>query len=322
MPAKIDTTMQSHVVDSLMTDSLRLSADVNVVDSLSGVGYKDFSLSEAAAIEAQSEVSEMIYRDTTADAVFGSDATLAEGVRLLEGGVPADSYMPMADVAAEGWLSLDLVLNAGIFIVVAAYMFCLYRYYYDVIALIHSSWQRNAPTNRDDERRRSDIFYGFLGKIFLLGIGFVGVFASIWAIRHGGLAFDVTQDYEVLTPFIGMLLFVALVLVQYIMLLLAGFVTRSIPLVSSLMRMRLVYFVFATIAVAPLLLVAQLTDQYVAVWHIVTYLVAFVVIILYLRESVELFISKKISILPWILYLCTVEILPLTLLWQIVLRLG
>lgn len=321
MPTTIDIAKQLHGVDSLAADSLHLPVEEHVVDSLSGVGYENFSLSDAAAIEAQSEASE-IYRDTTADAVFGSDATVAEGVQLVQDGLQADVDVSLSNIVAESVLSLDMILGVSIFVVMAAYLFCLHRYYYDVVALIHSSWQRNAPTNRDDERRRSDIFYGFLGKLFLLGVGFVGVFASIWAIRHGGLWLNMADDYRSLTPFAGMLLFVALVLVQYVMLLLAGFVTRSISFVSSLMRMRLVYFVFATIAVAPLLLVAQLTDQSATVWSVVTCLVAFVVLILYLRESVELFISKKISILHWILYLCAVEIMPITLLWQVVVRLS
>ena len=45
-------------------------------------------------------------------------------------------------------------------------------------------------------------------------------------------------------------------------------------------------------------------------------------LLLYAKESIELFISKKVSILHWILYLCAVEILPFTLLWQGVVRLA
>ena len=41
---------------------------------------------------------------------------------------------------------------------------------------------------------------------------------------------------------------------------------------------------------------------------------------LYLKESLNLFISKKISILHWFLYLCTVEIFPVSLLWLSLVR--
>ena len=86
-----------------------------------------------------------------------------------------------------------------------------------------------------------------------------------------------------------------------------------------LLSMRLTYFVFATVAAAPLLLISQVAVGYNS-WFVVACVTALLVLILYLRESLELFISKKISILHWILYLCTVEIVPLTLLWQIALR--
>ena len=36
-------------------------------------------------------------------------------------------------------------------------------------------------------------------------------------------------------------------------------------------------------------------------------------LLLYAKESIELFISKKVSILHWILYLCTVELFPVSL---------
>lgn len=42
--------------------------------------------------------------------------------------------------------------------------------------------------------------------------------------------------------------------------------------------------------------------------------------ILYLREVLNLFISKKVSILHWILYLCIVEVFPVSLLWLLVAR--
>ncbi len=320
MHTNSDTLLQSYKADGLVVDSIGLSVEKSVVDSLSSVGYEDFPLADMAQFGEQQYGAQEIYRDTTAEALFGSDATLAEGVQMVTTTGQSDVDASMSDAEVARWDSLDWVLNGGILLVIVAYLFCLHRYYYDVIALIHSSWQRNAPTNRDNERRRSDIFYGFLGKLFLLGVGFVGVFSSIWVIRHGGIADDIQNSYMALTPLVGIGLFVVVVLVQYLVLLLAGFVTRSISFISSLMRMRLVYFVFATIAVAPLLLVAQLANEY-AIWQIITYIVASVVVFLYLRESVELFVSKKISILHWILYLCTVEILPLTLLWQMTVRL-
>jgi len=41
---------------------------------------------------------------------------------------------------------------------------------------------------------------------------------------------------------------------------------------------------------------------------------------LYLKETLNLFLSKKVSILHWFLYLCTVEVFPVSLLWLLAVR--
>ena len=89
------------------------------------------------------------------------------------------------------------------------------------------------------------------------------------------------------------------------------------------MRIRLIYFVLATVMVAPIMLVAQMSmgDGH-NVWQNLGFVATIMALVMFARESIGFFISKKVSILHWILYLCTVEILPLTLLWQGVVRLA
>ena len=58
----------------------------------------------------------------------------------------------------------DVVQNLLVAVVVFHYFFCLYRYFDDVRALFGSVFRRSvAPSERMLERRRSEIFYGFLG---------------------------------------------------------------------------------------------------------------------------------------------------------------
>jgi hypothetical protein len=98
-----------------------------------------------------------------------------------------------------------------------------------------------------------------------------------------------------------------------------GFVTQSYGEVASLMRIRLTYFVLSTVLVAPIMLMALTgVGASADAWLKVSFVAIGVVMVMFIRESVGFFISKKVSILHWILYLCTVEILPLTLLWQAV----
>ncbi len=284
---------------SIAGDSLSLTGDSVFVagDSLSGaadtVSLAADTLSAGAAGAADGHVAAVVAAVTD-----GNAATLAGMVG-------------------------DVVQNLLVAVVVFLYFFCLYRYFDDVRALFGSVFRRSvAPSERMLERRRSEIFYGFLGKLFLIGTCTLGVIASLWADRT--VAWEAVGPYaRVALPFAAMAAFVAVVAVQYAMLAVAGGITRSWPTMAVLLRIRLIYFVLATVIVLPPVLMWQMNGGTGGeVWLRVACLAAAVAVVMYVRESVTLFNSKKISILHWILYLCIVEIMPFTLLWQIVVRMG
>ncbi|MBR6672964.1 MAG: DUF4271 domain-containing protein [Alistipes sp.] len=242
---------------------------------------------------------------------------VADNVRyaeqLLEG---------VASFSGSGMLWVDVLLNLFVFGVLIGYMFCVYRYYDDVVALFSSVFSRSViSADRVGERRRSEIFYGFLGKLFLLGAAFVGVLAMLSIVGEHTMQVGLTQDVMMAVPLIAVAVFLVVIVFQYIELLIVGVVIRSLPEVFAIMRLRLTYFVFFTVIAAPILLISQMgqAESY-EVWGSLGLVATFLSLMLYLRESLQFFISKKISILHWFLYLCTVEILPLTLLWQLVVR--
>lgn len=284
---------------SIAGDSLSLTGDSVFVagDSLSGaadtVSLAADTLSAGAAGAADGHVAAVVAAVTD-----GNAATLAGMVG-------------------------DVVQNLLVAVVVFLYFFCLYRYFDDVRALFGSVFRRSvAPSERMLERRRSEIFYGFLGKLFLIGTCTLGAIASLWADRT--VAWEAVGPYaRVALPFAAMAAFVAVVAVQYAMLAVAGGITRSWSMMAVLLRIRLIYFVLATVIVLPPVLMWQMNGGTGGeVWLRVACLAAAVAVVMYVRESVTLFNSKKISILHWILYLCIVEIMPFTLLWQIVVRMG
>lgn len=284
---------------SIAGDSLSLTGDSVFVagDSLSGaadtVSLAADTLSAGAAGAADGHVAAVVAAVTD-----GNAATLAE-------------------------MAGNVVQNLLVAVVVFLYFFCLYRYFDDVRALFGSVFRRSvAPSERMLERRRSEIFYGFLGKLFLIGTCTLGVIASLWADRT--VAWEAVGPYaRVALPFAAMAAFVAVVAVQYAMLAVAGGITRSWSMMAVLLRIRLIYFVLATVIVLPPVLMWQMNGGTGGeVWLRVACLAAAVAVVMYVRESVTLFNSKKISILHWILYLCIVEIMPFTLLWQIVVRMG
>ena len=265
-----------------------------------------------------------VYHDSSVNAILGEGATYAEGVvsvvDMPAAGSATDGGQALLSITESGvgeWM--PLLYNVLVVVSVLYYLFCMYRYFDDIVVLFRSVLQRHVMVDRAQERRRSDIFFGSLGKLFILGIVFVGLLASLFMWRSGDV-FNSSQLFYM--PVVSMAAFVVILLVQYVLLLVVGFITRSLFEVSALMRIRLIYFVLAVVMVAPILLVSQMGvgESYVR-WLNVAYIAALFAFVLFIRESIGFFISKKVSILHWILYLCAVEILPLTLLWQGMVRL-
>ena len=293
------------------------------------------------------------YHSASVEEVFGSGSSLSDGVvghseqamseAVAKGGeVVLDGATQVADSLALGatqewqltadanelvesvtpWADmLSPIYNILIVLVAIYYMFCIYRYFDDIVVLFSSVFNRNiVSSDRTSERRRSDIFYGSLGKLFLLGVCFVGLLCGMWCQNVG---FQLPAQVVLYLPLAVILSFFAIITVQYLVLMVVGFVTRSLSEVGSLLRIRLIYFVLTSVMVSPILLISQMgTSLGYQMWQKVGFVAAFVALGLFFRESIKLFISKKVSILHWILYLCAVEILPITLLWQVVVRLS
>ena len=307
-PVPPASDMITHAADSLPVagDSLSIAGD-----SLSLTGDSVFVAGDSLSGAADTV-------SLAADTLSAGAAGAADGhVAAVAAAVTDGNAATLAGMVG------DVVQNLLVAVVVFLYFFCLYRYFDDVRALFGSVFRRSvAPSERMLERRRSEIFYGFLGKLFLIGTCTLGAIASLWADRT--VAWEAVGPYaRVALPFAAMAAFVAVVAVQYVMLAVAGGITRSWSMMAVLLRIRLIYFVLATVIVLPPVLMWQMNGGAGGeVWLRVACLAAAVAVVMYVRESVTLFNSKKISILHWILYLCIVEIMPFTLLWQIVVRMG
>lgn len=307
-PVQPASDMITHAADSLPVagDSLSIAGD-----SLSLTGGSVFVAGDSLSGAADTV-------SLAADTLSAGAAGAADGhVAAVVAAVTDGNAATLAEMAG------DVVQNLLVAVVVFLYFFCLYRYFDDVRALFGSVFRRSvAPSERMLERRRSEIFYGFLGKLFLIGTCTLGAIASLWADRT--VAWEAVGPYaRVALPFAAMAAFVAVVAVQYAMLAVAGGITRSWSMMAVLLRIRLIYFVLATVIVLPPVLMWQMNGGTGGeVWLRMACLAAAVAVVMYVRESVTLFNSKKISILHWILYLCIVEIMPFTLLWQIVVRMG
>ncbi len=317
-------------LDTLSERALRRLTDRWTGELYSADSVETISYNEAATTETFNSIVERwqrareLYHDAAVEDVMGAGSSLADGVMSADVAMSAD-VVTQNDLMAEQMMHSTTWWNPAAWgaeqynLLIAAlfiyYIFCLYRYFDDVRALLSTVFRREVVVSgRTAERRRSDIFYGSLGKLFMLGACLVGVIVAGVMMRFGA---DLPREVMFYAPFAGVGIFLIVILVQNLLLALIGVVTRSVSDVASLLRIRLIYFVLATLLAAPMLMIATIVqEQTYNLWFDVGCVAIGIAVILFVRESIGFFISKKVSILHWILYLCTVEIMPLTLLWQ------
>ena len=334
--ASISDIIQPTGLDTLSERALRRLTDrwtgeLYPLDSLDMQPHAEVASAETFTqiVEGWQRAREM-YHDADVEAVMGGGSSLADGVVSVSDSVAMAPVRELYDaevMLARGreWLSngwIDEVYNILVVLMFVYYLFCICRYFDDIKALVASIFNSKVSNaGRTGERRRSDIFYGALGKLFMLGVCFVGLIAAFSFMRVG-IGVGVPEKVMLYMPLVVVGTFLSVIIVQYLLLGVVGLVTRSYGDVASLMRIRLTYFVLATVLASPIILMALIgTGASADAWLKVSFIVLGVVAILFVKESIGFFISKKVSILHWILYLCTVEILPLSLLWQTVIRL-
>lgn len=159
----------------------------------------------------------------------------------------------------------------------------------------------------------------FLNAAWAVGLLFCGA----CALRFGGEALTGIFSSRAALPVslaatLGCFL---LMLVQFGVLALAGTVTLTQSFVGQLIHLRRTYFALVFLAAAPVVLLYMLSPSERSSWCL--YLLAaetVVIAALFLKESLSLFISKKIPILHWFLYLCIVECLPISFIAVVLMR--
>ena len=249
------------------------------------------------------------WRDTTSAAIFGAQSTLAEPARI-----PLAPPPPLAENA---------VFQSFVLLLAATYATLLYRNIGDIRTLVGHISRDAASRQRLSEDPGSSGFSRFLHIVTAIGMLFLGVFA----VKYGDalmprLLTDTLSHGAVLAmSLLATLACTAIVACQAALVRIAGAVTVSQPFVSQLMLLRRTYFALAVIVTSPALLLFALCPRGTGnVWFSVITIELAMTAFLYLKESLNLFISKKISILHWFLYLCTVEIFPVSLLWLSLVR--
>lgn len=289
--------------DTLSHDTL--SPDTLFGDSLRAM-YPYPAFGTADSLTAASPT---LWRDTTAAALFGARSVTVEPTR-----------MPLA---APPSLTENAVFQSFVLLLAATYAMLLYRNLGDVRTLLGRISRDTATGERLSEDPGGSGFSRFLNIATAIGMLFMGVMV----VKYGDSLMP-RQPGETLPH--GAVLLLSLVATlaccvvaafQTTAVRLAGAVTLSQAFISQLVLLKRTYFSLAVIVTSPALLLFALCPRGTGgVWFCVVAIELIVTAILYLRETLNLFISKKISILHWFLYLCTVEIFPISLLWLLAVR--
>lgn len=284
--------------DSLRTDSLH-------ADSLPAFPFPV----QSGPADLLGETPAVRWRDTTAAAVFGPASVEAAPRTLPPSGAPS--------------LTDNAVFQSFVLLLAATYATLLYRNIGDIRTLVGHISRDAASRQRLSEDPGSNGFSRFLHIVTAIGMLFLGVFA----VKYGDalmprLLTDTLSHGAVLAmSLLATLACTAIVACQAALVRIAGAVTVSQPFVSQLMLLRRTYFALAVIFTSPALLLFALCPRGTGnVWFSVITIELAMTAFLYLKESLNLFISKKISILHWFLYLCIVEIFPVSLLWLSLVR--
>lgn len=300
------TTPDRQQIDSLgqpLLDSLGRA----VPDSLQLFGADSLFLAGVPDSLAAVPEPDPLYRPATAKEVFGNFSVAVVPT-------PVFHKEPVRPLTGNPFFEGFVLLLA------AAYAILLYRHIGDVQLLLYRVSHDRASSERLMEDPGGNTLTRFLKISSVIGLLFIGVAAARYAETF--IAPDLLWQLPPLPPqavAAVSLLFAALwaliAAYQSLVLRTATTVTLTRPFMNQLWLLKRTYFALAVIiATPPLLLFALCPPDTGRLWLGLSLLESAVTAVLYVRETLHLFLSKKVPILHWFLYLCAVEIFPFSLL--------
>lgn len=276
------------------------------VDSVGQTAADTLFFRDFRATETESS---SVWRDTTSAALFGEASVTVRPLRM-------QSAEPIS-------LTENAVFQSFVLLLAATYAMLLYRNLGDVRTLLDRISRDTATGQRLSEDPGGSGFSRFLNIATTIGMLFMGVMVVKYGDSLMPSWFGETLPHGAVLA-LSLLATAAccgVVAYQMAVVRLAGAVTISQPFISQLVLLKRTYFALGVIVTSPVLLLFALCPRGTGgVWFCIIIIELAITAGLYLRETLNLFITKKISILHWFLYLCTVEIFPISLLWLLSVR--
>lgn len=267
--------------------------------------------------------------------------THATTLRYLPDGTPLEGYRtvgageffgqqsllaaPRPETPQPPRLTDELPFQGLVLLLALLFGLLLYRNPGDMRALVGRVAFERRDSERTSEESGNAGFTRFLNVALTLGFLLAGVTAVRLCDRP-----DIAQellrlgDGSTLSLLLALgvgLLFLLVYLYGILLLRAVGGVTLTADFTTQLIRLKRGYAALGAIILTPVILLFALSPLgNDPLWAGLLTAGLLITFLLYLRETFALFISKKVSILHWILYLCAVEIFPVSLLWLLVVR--
>lgn len=304
----VQTDIRVERVDVQPSDSLAAAADstafAQVVDYSEAFPYPLFGTADS--LRTHHRITTSSYREVPAEALFGTTTVVV---------TPQPHLSPAVQSLTD-----NSVFQGFVLLLAAMYALLLHSSMDD----IHTLFGRisHDPAKRLFEDSGSS-FIHFLNIVSAIGMLFVGVITIKYcdSLISSNLLNALPQGALLLLSLLATAACIGWVIYQLIIMRIAGAVLIMQPFISQLVMLKRTYFSLAVIVISPVLLLFALCPRGTGgVWFLVIVTELIITIILYLAATLNLFLSKKISILHWFLYLCTVEAFPISLLWLVATR--
>lgn len=223
--------------------------------------------------------------------------------------------------AVAGISSLGQLYQVTTSVIALLFLFVLVRYSDQFRYLLLSFANRNIKQSEmhiyASELRNIKIFMSFIG------ISFLALFVMRLTVVEE-LCHLLYPLYGISTWGIGLLFFGALwlmILGERFALYLSGIVSEQKKFCNEIWNLKMLHFAATITIVAPLLVLMLLAEGLVVKISLYTSVsLCFISLVLFIKESFFLFRAQRFSIFHWILYLCALEIFPLSLLMAPIVR--
>ena len=237
-------------------------------------------------------------------------------------GEKSDLVVQSANEVIFNLPSLGWLYQVATGVVALSFIFVLVRYYNQFRYLLLSFINKRGTKQSEmhiyaAEIRNIEIFMSIVGMSFLaLFIMRLSVMMEMRPLLH---ALQILPIWG-----IGALFLVALSLtiaLERCLLYLIGIVSEQSLFCNDIWHLKLLHFSTTITVLAPLLVLILLSDGLVAKISLyISVSLCFISLILFIKESFLLFRTQRFSIFHWILYLCALEIFPLSLLAAPIMR--